>query len=159
MEGQGSGERELRLTLGLMPQEPSREIPALNLNEPAPVQPQATTMPETSQPPPTGATDPLGIMAEVLKFLENSRRETQENQNRFMEALLTRMTPTTSQPVHGVTLGDFLQTRPPTFAKATDPLDASDWLIEIEKKLDTVGCSDAEKVQYASHQLTGPAAT
>ena len=69
------------------------------------------------------------------------------------------MTPTTSSPAHGVSLGDFLQTHPPTFAKATDPLDASDWLVEIEKKLDTVGCSDVEKVRYASHQLTGPATT
>ena len=39
-----------------------------------------------------------------------------------------------------------------------DPLEAHDWLLEVEHNLETVGCSDEEKVRYASHQLTGPAA-
>ena len=142
-----------------MPQDQPTGNPAVNINEATPAQPQATTIPEASQSALPRTADPLGVMAEVFRFLENARKEAQESQDRFMEALLTRVAPTTSQPTRGVSLGDFLQTHPPTFAKAADPLDASDWLEEVEKKLDTVGCSDEEKVRYASHQLTGPAAT
>lgn len=74
----------------------------------APGQPRPTTIPKASHPPPTRATDPLGVMADVLKFLENSRREAQEYQNCFMETLLSLVAPTTSQPAHRVILGDFL---------------------------------------------------
>jgi hypothetical protein len=37
-------------------------------------------------------------------------------------------------------------------------MDAEDWLSDTERKLETVGCNDEEKVRYAVHQLTGPAA-
>ena len=95
-------------------------------------------------------------IGDILLFMENSRRESQENQNRFMEAIINRLAPGgLALPVAGVSLRQFLQTQPPSFSKAIDPLEAHDWLLEVEKKLETIGCSDEEKVRYAAHQLTG----
>lgn len=54
-------------------------------------------------------------------------------------------------------LEGFLKLRPPTFDNSADPMDAEDWLREIEKKLDMTTCSDEECVGVASHQLTGAA--
>ena len=38
-------------------------------------------------------------------------------------------------------------------------MDAEDWLCDTERKLRTVGCSDEEKVRYATYLLSGPAAS
>ncbi|KAK1619178.1 hypothetical protein QYE76_024695 [Lolium multiflorum] len=38
-------------------------------------------------------------------------------------------------------------------------MDAEDWLMDTERKLNTVGCNDQEKVRYATHLLCGPAAS
>jgi hypothetical protein len=53
-------------------------------------------------------------------------------------------------------LGDFQRTKPPTFSYIVEPMDADDWLMSIEKKLQVVQCNH-EKVLLASHQLSGPA--
>ncbi|XP_066162190.1 uncharacterized protein [Oryza sativa Japonica Group] len=53
-------------------------------------------------------------------------------------------------------LAEFLRVRPPTFSSTTNPVEASDWLHAIEKKLDLLQCTDQEKVSFASHQLHGP---
>jgi hypothetical protein len=37
-------------------------------------------------------------------------------------------------------------------------MDADDWLMYVEKKLQVVQCSNREKVLLASHQLFGPVA-
>jgi hypothetical protein len=55
-------------------------------------------------------------------------------------------------------LRDFLSTQPPTFSHATEPLEADDWLLTIERKLDISRCAGEDKVRFASHQLMGPAA-
>ena len=39
-----------------------------------------------------------------------------------------------------------------------EPLDANDWLKVVESKLLISQCSDQEKLLFATHQLTGPAA-
>src|SRR5512142_1521282 len=54
-------------------------------------------------------------------------------------------------------LAEFLRIRPPTFSSSNNPVDALDWLHAVGKKLDTVQCSDEEKVIFAAHQLQGPA--
>jgi hypothetical protein len=36
-------------------------------------------------------------------------------------------------------------------------MDVEDWLTDTERKLKTVGCSEEEKVRYATYLLTGPA--
>jgi hypothetical protein len=46
---------------------------------------------------------------------------------------------------------------PLTFSHAVEPMDAVDWLMSIEKKLQVVQCNNREKVVLAPHQLSGPA--
>jgi hypothetical protein len=48
-------------------------------------------------------------------------------------------------------------TKPPTFSHAMEPMDADDWLMSVEKKLQVVQCNNHEKVLLACHQLSGPA--
>jgi hypothetical protein len=36
-------------------------------------------------------------------------------------------------------------------------MDAEDWLRDTERKLNTIGCSDDEKLRYATYLLSGPA--
>jgi hypothetical protein len=55
-------------------------------------------------------------------------------------------------------LEDFQLTKPPTFSYVVEPIDADDWLMSVEKKLQVVQCNNREKMLLASHQLSGPAA-
>ena len=45
------------------------------------------------------------------------------------------------------------------FSSSTEPIVADDWLRKIGRELTTAGCTDAEKVKFAAHQLEGPAAS
>ena len=51
-------------------------------------------------------------------------------------------------------LTEFLRTKPPTFGRSNNPLDADDWLRVIQRKLEPFGCEDRDKVLLTSHQLT-----
>ncbi|WVZ97973.1 hypothetical protein U9M48_043468 [Paspalum notatum var. saurae] len=51
----------------------------------------------------------------------------------------------------------FIKLKAPTFDNTDDPLEAEDWLREIEKKLDLTTCTDEECVALAIHQLKGTA--
>ncbi|KAK1678548.1 hypothetical protein QYE76_039396 [Lolium multiflorum] len=68
-----------------------------------------------------------------------------EQQNKFFQELLqqNRVERPDNQ---GVTLSDFQNTKPISFAYAPEPMDAEDWLMDTERKLNTVGCNDLEKV-------------
>src|SRR3954463_1529452 len=83
----------------------------------------------------------------------------QENQNKFMEELLGRAGNQRAPEGGGVSLSNFQNARPLPFASAPKPMDAEDCLEDTERKLKTVGCNDEEKVRYATHLLTGPAAS
>jgi hypothetical protein len=63
-----------------------------------------------------------------------------------------------NEGAYGVSLADFLNTRPTPFASAPEPMDAEDWLLNMERKLKTVNCNDDEKIRYATHLLCEPAA-
>src|SRR5918996_366579 len=56
-------------------------------------------------------------------------------------------------------LARFLRLQPPVFSSSTEPIVADDWLRKIDRELTTAGCTDAEKVRFAAHQLDGPAAS
>ena len=47
----------------------------------------------------------------------------------------------------------FLRTKPPSFARSSNPLEADDWLRVIERKLEPFECQDRDKVLLAAHQL------
>jgi hypothetical protein len=55
-------------------------------------------------------------------------------------------------------LENFECTKPLTFSHTVEPMDADDWLMSIENKLQVVQCNNHEKVLLASHQLSDPAA-
>jgi hypothetical protein len=52
---------------------------------------------------------------------------------------------------------DFLDTKPPLFKEAEEPLQADEWLNTIEQKFRLLRLTDELKTEYASHQLHGPA--
>ena len=54
-------------------------------------------------------------------------------------------------------LARFLRLNPPVFSSSTEPIVADDWLRKTSRELTTVGCTNAEKVKFAAHQLEGPA--
>ena len=56
-------------------------------------------------------------------------------------------------------LFELQKTRPQTFSHTDKPLEAEDWLRDMERKLIIAKCSDLEKVLYAPHYLTGAAAS
>jgi hypothetical protein len=90
-------------------------------------------------------------------MLEERQRITMEPQNKFFQELLQHNK--VERPENqGVTLTDFQNTKPVPFASAPEPMDAEDWLLDTERKLNTVGCNDEEKIRYATHLLCGPAA-
>jgi len=45
------------------------------------------------------------------------------------------------------------------FSSSTESIVADDWLRKIGRELTTAGCTDAERVRFAAHQLDGPAAS
>jgi hypothetical protein len=81
-----------------------------------------------------------------------------ECQTKMMQDLMDRNQEGRNKGVHGVSLADFLNTRPIPFASAQEPMDPEDWLLDTERKLKTMNCNDEEKVRYATHLLCGPAA-
>ena len=56
-------------------------------------------------------------------------------------------------------LAHFLRLNPPVFSSSTEPIVADDWLRKVGRELSTTGCTDAEKVRFAAHQLDGPASS
>ena len=52
---------------------------------------------------------------------------------------------------------DFLDTKPPIFKEAEEPLQADEWLNTIEQKFCLLRVIEHMKAEYASHQLHGPA--
>ena len=56
-------------------------------------------------------------------------------------------------------LSELQKTRPPTFSHTDEPLEADDWLRDMERKLVIAQCSERDKVLYAPRYLTGAASS
>ena len=52
---------------------------------------------------------------------------------------------------------DFMDTKPPVFKEAVEPLEADDWINTIEQKFRLLQLTKELKVEYAAHHLHGPA--
>lgn len=59
---------------------------------------------------------------------------------------------------HRSKLTDFLRSHPPEFSHTIEPVEADDWLKDVERKLNLVQCTPVEKTLFAAHQLRGSAA-
>lgn len=113
--------------------------------------PQGGQHEEQLPPPPT--------MAKVLMQIEHNRMD----QTRILKQIARN---TSSAPVPARKTGghraqgglaEFQRTNPPVFSSSEDPMEAEDWLRNIEKKLLIAQCSEREKVLFASYQLDGAA--
>jgi hypothetical protein len=60
------------------------------------------------------------------------------------------------QPGVETSYTDFLATHPLTFAEATDPLEADNWLRIIESKFGLLHCTEYQKTLFMAQQLRGP---
>ena len=84
-----------------------------------------------------------------------------QQQNALMQLLVQNQgnnnNPPPPPPVDN--LARFLRLQPPVFSSSTEPIVADDWLRRIGRELTTAGCTDAEKVCFAAHQLDGPVAS
>ncbi|KAK1618860.1 hypothetical protein QYE76_024377 [Lolium multiflorum] len=85
---------------------------------------------------------------QYMQMLEERQRITLEQQNKFFQELL-QQNKVERPDNQGVTLSDFQNTKPISFAYAPEPMDAEDWLMDTERKLNTVGCNDLEKANGA----------
>src|SRR3954469_14849799 len=81
-----------------------------------------------------------------------------QQQNTLMQ-LLVQNQGNNNNPPPVDNLARFLRLQPPVFSSSTEPIVADDWLRRIGKELTTAGCTDAEKVRFAAHQLDGPVAS
>ena len=52
---------------------------------------------------------------------------------------------------------DFMDTKPPVIKEATEPLEADEWINTMEPKFCLLRLTKELKVEYAAHQLEGPA--
>jgi hypothetical protein len=96
--------------------------------------------------------------AQYMRMADERQWMLIECQSKMMQDVMDRNREGRNDGVHGVSLADFLNTRPLPFALAPEPMDVEDWLLDTERKLNTVNCNDSEKLRYATHLLCGPAA-
>src|SRR3954452_23334437 len=82
------------------------------------------------------------FMQGVIDQLQNQNKNQKQHQN---------------QPLV-VTLRDFMRLNPPLFHQPEQPLDADDWLRDINRQLEFANVSVADYVTFASYFLRGPAA-
>ena len=84
-----------------------------------------------------------------------------QQQNTLMQLLVQNQgnNNNNNNPPPADNLARFLRLQPPVFSSSTEPIVADDWLRRIGRELTTAGCTDAEKVHFAAHQLDGPAAS
>ena len=106
---------------------------------------------------------------EVEMVLEDEEQELPEPPMNDLVAVMaqqTRLLQALVQDRHGrrgnirgpeARLSEFMKFRPPTFDHAEDPLEADDWLCEINKKLDIIHARGRDRVLLTAHQLTGTA--
>jgi hypothetical protein len=73
--------------------------------------------------------------------------QAQGNQGNFRPAV----------PQNNSKIGDFNRLQPPNFGGSDNPMEADDWLREIEMKLEVVHVVDRDKVLMVVQQLKGPA--
>jgi hypothetical protein len=105
---------------------------------------------EHSSPPPT--------LAQII----TSIRESRDEQTELLRLLVT------NSNCDGTVVGnardqawssyvEFLATHPPTFTKASEPLEADHWLHTVESKFDLLNCTENQKTLFAAQQLLGDA--
>jgi hypothetical protein len=101
----------------------------------------------TNNPPPPPILEQVLIMqAQMLQTMQQTMANMQQAQGHQPAP----------QPQQRDKLGEFQQTKPPTFSHSVEPMDADDWMKTIEKKLQVVQCNNREKVLFPLINLWAP---
>ena len=109
-------------------------------------------------PPPPYTTEQF-----FTQFLGSQRN--MEGMQRNMEEALCHIADNTyhshNPGGHGMnqysTFKDFMDTKPPIFKEAVEPLEADEWINTMEQKFRLLRMIEELKTEYAAHQLQGPA--
>jgi hypothetical protein len=116
--------------------------------------------PEPQLPPPP----PLTAEVFFAQFLGSQRNaeQSQRNMEDFLRTIAENVQRGNNQGGgHGVNqysnFKDFMDTRPPIFKEAAEPLDAEEWINTMEDKFRVLRLTEVLKTEYAAHQLQGPA--
>ncbi|KAK1649110.1 hypothetical protein QYE76_066915 [Lolium multiflorum] len=134
---------KVREELGGMSGAPGEESEAQRLEREAKQKEEADEAARNQFPPPPPPMTQQNFL-QYMQMMEERQRITMEQQNKFFQELL-QQNKVERLENQGVTLSDFQNTKPISFAYAPEPMDAEDWLMDTERKLNTVGCNDLEK--------------
>jgi hypothetical protein len=110
---------------------------------------------DTPNPPPVPPTLAEAIAALVDATVDNTRFLREMAGNQFQQHG-GRAPP---QGPRETSFLEFLETRPPLFVKAEDPLEADERIRVMEQKFRLVCCTETQKPLFAAQQLRGPAST
>ena len=88
----------------------------------------------------TSQQDSETTFTQVCRLYEQSQQQHQEMMNQFINMGSNR-----GQYQPQSKLSELQKTRPPTFSHTDKPLEAEDWLRDMERKLIIAHCSDREK--------------
>jgi hypothetical protein len=117
---------------------------------PIPVEHSASNNPEAPPPPPPAVdlATVLDRQNRILEFLANVVM----NQNNNGQGNIQH-----GSIPHIHQISNFHRLRPQKFGGSDNPIEADDWLHEIEMKLDVVHTNDRDRVLLTVQQLVGPA--
>ncbi|WVZ94461.1 hypothetical protein U9M48_040348 [Paspalum notatum var. saurae] len=148
--GRGSGETDDRPQLENLAPEPEINLPPPP--EPRPPNPHTPSLDQliaNQNKMIANQNEFIQAMANLLQAQKNQNPPLNPDKNYHSQ---DPQTESLTQEIEG-----FIKLRAPTFDYTDDPIEAEDWLREIEKKLDLTTCTDEECVALAVHQLTGSA--
>jgi hypothetical protein len=116
--------------------------------------------PEPHLPPPP----PLTVEVFFAQFLGSQRNieQSQKNMEDFLRTIANNVQRDNNQGGGNgvnqyINFKDFMDTRPPIFKEATEPLDAKEWINTMEDKFRVLRLTEVLKTEYIAHQLQGPA--
>jgi hypothetical protein len=103
---------------------------------------RGTPPPPLPPPPPVSLEQLLATQNELMRVLTENLVQHEVH-------------PPHRQPGVETSYTDFLMTHPPTFAKATDPLEVDNWLRIIKSKFRLLHCTEIQKTLFMVQQLRG----
>jgi hypothetical protein len=102
-------------------------------------------------PPPLNLADVMAVQTQLMQTITQLLAQNNNNNNNHRGQ--HRNAPKGFQKK----VQNFNKLRPPTFDHSADPMDADNWLREIEKKLELTELTEEECVTVAAHQLISTA--
>jgi len=98
-------------------------------------------------PPPPNPVELMQTMVENQRLLMETIRQMANQGGRDIQQGPT--------PNRYSSFKDFMDTKPPTFREAEEPLQAEEWLNTVEQKFHLLWLTKGLKAEYAGHQLQG----